>query len=148
MKVCTKCNENLPISCYNIKKTNKDGTPQLQSMCINCNKLYQKEHYIKNKQNYSLKARNWDKEYKKKVYSLLIEMSKDGCIECGEKHFACLQYNHIEPETKTDSISNMIRNTKGIDLILEEIKKCEILCANCHAKKTAKQFGWYNSLGW
>lgn len=146
MKVCTKCKENLPDSSYNIKKINKNGTLQKQSICIECNKIYQKEHYVKNKEKYYLKARNWENEYKKNVYSVLMEMTKDGCVKCGEKHFACLQFDHIERDKKTSNISTMIRDTKKIDLILEEIKKCNILCANCHAKKTAEQFGWYKSL--
>ena len=50
------------------------------------------------------------------------------------------------PSNKTDSVSSMITNSKNLNVILEEVKKCEILCANCHAKKTAKQFGWYKDL--
>ncbi len=146
MKVCTKCKENLSDSSYNIKKINKNGTPQLQSICKECNKLYQKQHYIQNKDKYSLKARSWDKEYKKNVYSILMDIAKDGCVKCGEKHFACLQFDHINPTEKTSGIANMIRDTKKIDLILQEINKCVILCANCHAKRTAEQFGWYKDI--
>ena len=146
MKICTKCQQELPISSFNLKKMNKDGTPQLQSLCKSCNKIYQKEHYLQNKNHYANKARSWETNYKVKIYSILMEVCKDGCIECGEKSFACLQFNHIDPSTKIDSVSSMITNSKNIEFILEEVKKCEILCANCHAKKTAKQFGWYKDL--
>ena len=32
----------------------------------------------------------------------------------------------------------------GCDLktVIREIKKCEIRCANCHRRRTARQFGW------
>ncbi len=146
MKICTKCQQQLPITSYNVKKINKNGTPQLQSLCKECNKVYQKQHYVSNKDHYANKARNWEKDYRIKVYSTLMKICQDGCVECGEKSFECLQFNHIDPSNKTDSVSSMITNSKNLNVILEEVKKCEILCANCHAKKTAKQFGWYKDL--
>jgi hypothetical protein len=30
--------------------------------------------------------------------------------------------------------------------IKEEIAKCQVLCANCHAMRTAEQFNWYAGL--
>jgi hypothetical protein len=69
MKICTKCQQQLPITSYNVKKINKNGTPQLQSLCKECNKVYQKQHYVSNKDHYANKARNWEKDYRIKVYS-------------------------------------------------------------------------------
>lgn len=38
----------------------------------------------------------------------------------------------------------MVRDRCSWEKVKTEIAKCEIRCANCHAVKTAKQFGWYN----
>jgi hypothetical protein len=31
----------------------------------------------------------------------------------------------------------------SLDIINNEILKCEVRCANCHTRKTAEQFGWF-----
>jgi hypothetical protein len=31
----------------------------------------------------------------------------------------------------------------ALKTLIAEIEKCDIQCANCHRKRTAKQFGWY-----
>lgn len=33
-----------------------------------------------------------------------------------------------------------------LENLMAEIEKCDILCANCHRIKTAKQLGWYKDL--
>ena len=52
------------------------------------------------------------------------------CQQCGET--SCLEFHHRDPKTKSFSIAHFINHSKK--LILEEIKKCDILCANCHRK--------------
>ena len=47
---------------------------------------------------------------------------------------------------KRDAISNMVNRGYSWKSILIEIDKCDIRCANCHRRRTAKQFGWYNSI--
>ena len=146
MKTCTTCKETKPYDDFRVKRRNKNGTIQYQSKCIDCNKEYQRQHYKKNKDTYRRKAREWDKQYKKEVYQLLMTEAANGCVKCGEKDFRCLQFNHIDRNTKVAAISTMTSNNRPLSLIKEELKKCEVVCANCHMKITAKQFDWYVSV--
>ena len=53
-----------------------------------------------------------------------------GCRECGyKKHPAALHFNHLNQETKSTNVSRISTWMK----LKNEIRKCEILCANCHA---------------
>lgn len=52
---------------------------------------------------------------------------------------------HINPATKIDNVSNISRMGSSAKKIIAEIEKCEIRCANCHRRKTAKQLGWYRA---
>lgn len=54
-----------------------------------------------------------------------------GC-PCGERHPACLDFHHTSD--KEIEISNAVRLGWCWERILKEIKKCELLCANCHRK--------------
>ena len=58
-----------------------------------------------------------------------------GCRICGyKKHFAALHFNHKDQDTKDNVISRM--HGSNIRKIKDEIRKCDILCANCHAEYT------------
>lgn len=61
------------------------------------------------------------------------------CLRCGENHPAVLQFHHSDPTKKEIMISVAIRRGWSRKRILEEAKKCEVLCANCHAKHHAKE---------
>ena len=45
-----------------------------------------------------------------------------------------LDFDH--QHNKVDSVSNILSSSTNLDKVLEEIKKCQILCANCHRIKT------------
>lgn len=57
------------------------------------------------------------------------------CMDCGETHPACLQFHHRDPREKDFNIANATSWGWGITRILQEMQKCDILCANCHAKR-------------
>ena len=46
-----------------------------------------------------------------------------------------MDFDHVKGK-KVDNISNMARIGRGINEIKKEIKKCEILCSNCHRMRT------------
>ncbi len=53
------------------------------------------------------------------------------CSECGwHGNQAALQFHHTEPNKKDFVIGN-VANRKW-EFIIKEIKKCILLCANCH----------------
>lgn len=61
------------------------------------------------------------------------------CARCGESHPSCLQFHHTDPNAKEMMLATAIRRAWGKARILAEASKCEVLCANCHAKHHAKE---------
>ncbi len=61
------------------------------------------------------------------------------CARCGEDHPGCLQFHHADPMQKETSVAVAVSIGWGRARILRELGKCEVLCANCHAKHHAKE---------
>lgn len=67
----------------------------------------------------------------------LVEYFGGKCICCGySKNPRVLQFHHTDSLTKSFGISN--RLSSSFETLLEEAKKCDMLCANCHSEKHLK----------
>lgn len=55
--------------------------------------------------------------------------------QCGESHPACLEFHHRRGEEKGANVADLVNSGWPMKRILEEIKKCDVLCANCHRKE-------------
>ena len=64
------------------------------------------------------------------------------CVDCGESDIVVLEFDHLRD--KTANVSYLI-STGEIPRIKEEIAKCEVVCANCHRRRTSERGGWYRS---
>jgi len=53
-----------------------------------------------------------------------------GCSECDEGRAVCLDLHHVDPSTKLFNLSDAEK--RSIKAIADEMKKCIVLCANCH----------------
>ncbi len=140
MKVCNKCNLEKDETCF--LKRSDNG--KLRNQCIECRSKENKKHRSKEG---SIQKRidNSKSVMINNRQQLTSFMKEKCCLLCGESHRACLQFDHRDPKDKNFSISRGMRGTYCWQTILKEIHKCDILCANCHAKRTAIQQGWYNN---
>jgi hypothetical protein len=56
------------------------------------------------------------------------------CQICGEDHPATIVFHHRDPTKKKWPIARGIADGYSKEIILEEMDKCDVLCANCHHK--------------
>jgi hypothetical protein len=65
--------------------------------------------------------------------SLNIIKEESPCRGCGEFYPAvCMEFYHRDPREKRDHVSTLVGKGRRWETIVEEIRKCDILCANCH----------------
>lgn len=141
MKTCTKCGKEKPLEDFYRKARNKtDGrAPE----CKACARTYY-DHNTACKPEFKEYKRVYNKARKKDLQRQYYElMLSKCCILCGESHIACLQFDHRDSSIKSFSIADGILSARSWSSIVTEMNKCDILCANCHAKRTALQFNWY-----
>tara|TARA_R100000458_G_C8061186_1_gene104040 strand:+ start:199 stop:552 length:354 start_codon:yes stop_codon:yes gene_type:complete len=82
---------------------------------------------------------------KKKEFVIRVKRMLGGCIRCGyNKSPHALQFDHLDKSLKKDSISNMVHKGGSIKTLKPEIRKCQLLCANCHAIKTYEEKDFLN----
>jgi hypothetical protein len=65
------------------------------------------------------------------------------CMDCN-KHYHSWQmdFDHRDPSSKIDSITKMIIDQLPIEEIMQEISKCDLICANCHAMRSSIQLDY------
>ncbi len=92
---------------------------------------YRREWYAKNKESEKahvkrrkLEIKKWFQNYKGSLV----------CSKCPESHPATLEFHHKGEYKKEKAIGNMVDDGCSIKRIVMEIKKCEVVCANCHKK--------------
>lgn len=62
----------------------------------------------------------------------LVDAFGGACKICGyNRSIKALEFHHINSTTKLFGISTN-KTTKSFSKLLEEAKKCDLLCANCH----------------
>ena len=74
---------------------------------------------------------------------LISYLTSHPCTDCGETDIIVLEFDHIE--SKEIGISKAVNRGWSLKKIQNEIAKCVVRCANCHRRKTAKDFNWYKT---
>ena len=72
---------------------------------------------------------------KRRHYNIIQDLKyRLGCEVCSEDEPICLEFHHSGND-KISEVATMIWNGNAMRAILEEIEKCDLLCANCHRKR-------------
>jgi hypothetical protein len=144
MKICTRCGPPAqPIDNIAIRSHAK-GTRQ--AACKQCQRKYGKAHYQANRSAYIRKARLRNAEQNRINAEFLIAYLRGHpCVDCGETDIVVLEFDHLRD--KVMDVSVLSREGYSLERIKHEIAKCEVVCANCHKRRTAQRSGWYRLAG-
>ena len=124
-KICGMCQKEKSVSEFHSNKTKPDG---LQSKCKDCGREYARTHYKRNKKYYAKKRDEYRQTKRQEFYEFKKTLS---CERCGFDHPAALDFHHSNDD-KEYNIAAMFSEGFSLPKILEEVKKCEVLCSNCH----------------
>jgi hypothetical protein len=88
----------------------------------------------KNKEDRQKQQEAYRNKNHEKMWDYLTTKS---CHDCGIKDPRVLEFDHLpEYEKRFDIARAIAGSTRSWKLILEEIEKCDVICANCHRIRT------------
>lgn len=141
-KLCSLCKEEKLLTEFDKNKTKPLG---VHSRCKLCRRSDSKKYYEQNQDAQKKRVKLVNKISRRKVREYIWNyLLTHPCASCGETDPVVLEFDHVG--AKKDCVSTMIRNRVSISKIELEIQNCQVLCANCHKKKTAKDQNWYKYL--
>lgn len=148
--VCTKCNEEKEDTEFHNRKDRPKGKASMCKLCSNKRwQKYKEENPGKistNFENWKKKPANmkrlkelWaqrDKNREQKLRDILNHLKDAPCQDCGVKYPTyVLDFDHRPEEVKLFNVSYLSK-ARTVKRLLEEIKKCDLVCANCHRVRT------------
>lgn len=129
MKLCLKCLIEKPFDSFHKKDKSKDG---FQIYCKSCRKDIDRDSYLKSdKRKLAIQANN----QKLRLYNRrLMNRYKSycGCKICNENEPCALDFHHLDPSQKEFTPAILVSHPTRV--LKSEIRKCIVLCANCHRK--------------
>ena len=138
-KKCTTCGRVKSLLEFNKNKSKKDG---LNSICRKCSNLRSRQYYRENHNKHLAVVKERKRRNIQENREKLVEYLKNNpCVDCKETDILVLQFDHQRDKIK--DISKAIQANWSWQSILDEINKCQVRCANCHTRRTARQFSWW-----
>jgi len=144
LKTCKKCGQEKPIDRF-ASFVLRSGVTTQRGDCWECRGAYAKDNFerlvdYRRSYNANNRSKKQERDRQNKVNAkIAIDKIKDvPCLDCGNRFPpVAMDFDHIGPKSK--SIAEMVSQGYKLQLILEEIAKCEIICACCHRVRTAKR---------
>lgn len=136
---CFMCRQLKPLEDFAFRD---EVTGRRQSHCRRCHAAYRRAHYEHNRDDYIRREVARIRTYREENRVHLREyLARHPCIGCSEADPVVLEFDHRDPSSKRWNVTVLAMH-KPWPRVLAEIEKCDVRCAACHRRRTAKQFGW------
>lgn len=131
MKRCGRCGVELPLSAFN---RYRDGT---QYWCRECFRIYFRRRGDLHRQQAAKSLRSRKARLRKILFDHLRTYP---CADCGESDLRVLELDHVRP--RDEYVSQLVRKGVRAEVLADEMLRCEVVCANCHRRRTARRASW------
>jgi hypothetical protein len=137
VKKCFKCGLKKSLEgFYKRKSGNRAG--EYYEKCKDCYKSRGRDYYHKNRERQLSLSKQRKEKYIEERKGLLAKIKNRPCADCGKIYPPwVMDFDHREADLKIGTVSYLtFRKLLKFDKILEEIEKCDLVCANCHRERT------------
>jgi hypothetical protein len=111
-------------------------------VCVNCHRLRSRRRHrdwLANRIVSALPGTDVRRTRWRYHAEVLDQLRSVPCADCGERFAQCsMDFDHRDPATKLARVTSMVGRA-GLQRILAEAAKCDIVCANCHRRRTLER---------
>ncbi len=136
-KKCGKCGEVKSLSEFYLRKSGiRQG--QHYERCKDCFLERGRKYYHQNQPRQLELALIRKQKYRLERKEFLDKLKNKPCKDCNKSYPSfVMDFDHLEGSFKEATISKMaFHDTSNLKRITAEIKKCDLVCANCHRIRT------------
>lgn len=102
-------------------------------------RLAKVRHYERNRDVVKARAKAFNVAARLRNKALLLEHRQaHPCADCGESDPIVLDFDHVRG-LKLDEVCNLAMKPCSAEVLLAEIAKCDVRCANCHRRRTHRE---------
>jgi hypothetical protein len=139
IKRCCMCKIVKPLTEFNRHGQRRDG---LQPHCRDCNRARSRRYYAENRDKHLVVVRARIRRIRRENQTrMLAYLREHPCVDCGEDDVVVLEFDHLRD--KRMGVGLLLRRGVSWETIVAEIAKCEVVCANCHRRRTHQRSGSY-----
>ena len=136
-RTCGRCNRPKPLSDFAWRRKARG---QRDNYCRQCRADYKREHYAKHRERYVANALRRKRTVVAERAAYLVDFFRERpCVDCGETDPLVLEFDHLG--RKRFNIAKGVRD-RNWQSVLDEIATCDVVCANCHRRRTARRAGF------
>ena len=137
MRECGRCHQEKPVADFAWRRKARG---QLDNYCRPCRAAYKQEHYAANRERYIAQAVARKRALiTERIEFLVAFLREHPCVDCGETDPVVLEFDHLKD--KEFGVGQGLRD-RNWQSVLDEMAKCEVVCANCHRRRTARRGGF------
>lgn len=142
IRTCRVCGKTKPLIEFPYRSLRRQTR---QWICLLCQREYTNDWYSRNRKrqiaNAKERSRHATAELKNRVREYLLGHP---CVDCGESDADVLDFDHLRE--KKANVSTLVQSAVSWESLAHEIAKCEVRCANCHRRRTARNRSYYRTL--
>ena len=146
MKFCRGCERVLDVVYFSLKWKERDVR---QTYCRHCARQVSRRYYVqasaKNVARVAVNNARYRARNRAFVRALLCRAT---CMDCGICDFAVLEFDDRDSVAKVADVSALMRQPVSQRVLEAELRKCDVVCANCHRRRTAQRGGWRKLAGY
>ncbi len=115
-----------------------DEIAKCDVVCANCHRIRTQAQHANRPESDAGKSRYLARKRAlwRSQAALLDQLRDVACADCQQRFPPCaMDFDHRDPGSKRYTVTRMIGRA-GSARILAEVAKCDIVCANCHRRRT------------